>query len=115
MKRGRGRPRKPPEVTTPQEAPAPVIGWGSTSADELPALLDDLQTVPEVAALEADKQRQLAALLLDALGFYRVGENLKGTRPYPHVDMDHEGNILGYRLPPGAGADPPTSPSPLHQ
>jgi hypothetical protein len=68
--------------------------------DELPDLLDDLQTIPEVAALEADKQRELALLLLNALGNYRMGETLKGTRPYPHVVMDHEDNILEYRLPP---------------
>jgi hypothetical protein len=77
-----------------------VIGWGSASLDELSDLLQDIQTIPEVAALAVDKQRELALLLLNALGHYRAGEDLKGTRPYPHVDIDHEGNILGYRLPP---------------
>ncbi len=78
MGRGRGRPRK-------QQAAQPdyVTGLGSASLEELPDLLQDIQTIPEVAALAVDKQRELALLLLNALGHYRAGEDLKGRWPFP--------------------------------
>ena len=51
--------------------------------EELQDLLQDIQTIPEVAALAGNKQRELALLLLNALGHYRAGEDLKGRWPFP--------------------------------
>ncbi len=65
---------------------------GASSLDELPDLLDDLLTVPAVAALPEDMQRRLVVLVLEALAGYRCARAVRGIW-HPVTDVD--GTVAG--------------------
>lgn len=72
-----------------------MVRLGASSSDELPDLLDDLLTVPAVAALPVlpvDMQCRLAQLVLQAIAGYRSARAVQGVW---HPVTDADGSIAG--------------------